>query len=84
MAMHYKPVHSMDPTTKTMPMRLHLFRLLNERRKDLKNIGQSTWVDMIFIDTDVFYLLFPYILLLYFSITNGNFCSIDAYNFFEL
>jgi len=60
MAMHHKLVCFVGPMT----MQLHLFSLLHEHRKDLKNGGQPTWVDMIFIDRDICYLLFSYILSL--------------------
>jgi len=72
MVTHYTPVHFVCPITYTTTMQLRLFGLLNECRKDLKNGEQSIQMNTIFIDKDACNLLFSYILLLFFSITNSN------------
>ena len=69
MATHYLPVCFVGPTTYTTTMQLRLCRLLNEHRKDYKNEGQSMWVDMIFIDKDVYSFFFPYMLYFFYSQT---------------
>ena len=62
LATHYRPVCFVGPTTYKTTMQLHLVRLLNEHRKSYQNGGQTTWVDMIFINKDVFSFLFAYML----------------------